>query len=126
MNSKISILIPTYNREQYIEEAVRSALNQTYKNIEVIVVDNKSTDNSWMILENLAKNDSRIKLFQNDTNIGPVKNWKRCIDKATGKFCKILWSDDLIAPEFLERTLPFLRSNFPSSMSAPFSATNSP
>ena len=111
MGSKISILIPTHNREQYIEEAVRSALNQTYKNIEIVVVDNKSTDNSWAILEDLAKNDNRIKIFQNQTNIGPVKNWKRCIDEATGKFGKILWSDDLIAPCFLEKTIPFLEAN---------------
>ena len=64
MNSKISILIPTFNRERYIKEVITSALNQTYKNIEIIVVDNKSTDNSWAILKDLAKNDGRIKLFQ--------------------------------------------------------------
>jgi len=111
MNSKISILIPTFNRERYIKEVVTSALNQTYKNIEIIVVDNKSTDNSWEILKDLAKNDGRIKLFQNHINIGPVKNWKRCIDEATGKYGKILWSDDLIAPDFLEKTIPFLKEN---------------
>ena len=111
MNSKVSILIPTYNREQYIKQVVASAINQTYKNIEIVIVDNKSSDNSWAILEDLAKKDPRIKIFQNQKNIGPVKNWQRCIDEATGKFGKILWSDDLIAPDFLEKTIPFLEEN---------------
>ena len=106
----VSILIPVYNRENLIEETVQSALNQTYKNIEIIVVDNQSTDNTWKILQKLASQDERIKIFQNETNIGPVRNWKRCIDEASGEYGKILWSDDLIAPEFLEKTVPYLEN----------------
>ena len=106
----VSILIPVYNRENLIEETVRSALNQTYKNIEIIVVDNKSTDNTWDVLQKLSSQDERIKIFQNDTNIGPVRNWKRCVDEAVGEYGKILWSDDLIAPEFLEKTVPYLEN----------------
>jgi len=104
----VSILIPVYNREKLVEETARSAMNQTYENIEIIVVDNKSTDNTWQVLERLAKEDKRIKIFQNKENIGPVRNWKRCIDEASGEYGKILWSDDLIAPYFLEKTVPFL------------------
>lgn len=107
----VSILIPVYNREKYIEETVRSALNQTYSNIEIIIVDNKSTDRTWNILNQLIKLDSRIKIFQNESNIGPVLNWKACIEKATGDYGKIVWSDDLIAPEYIERTLPFLQND---------------
>jgi glycosyltransferase involved in cell wall biosynthesis len=110
INKKVSILIPVYNRETLIEETVQSAISQTYENIEIIIVDNKSTDNTWNILQNLATQDKRIKIFQNDTNIGPVRNWKRCIDEASGKYGKILWSDDLIAPVFLEKTVPFLEN----------------
>lgn len=110
MNKLVSILIPVYNRENLIEETVQSALNQTYKNFEIIVVDNQSTDNTWEILQKLASQDERIKIFQNETNIGPVRNWKRCIDKASGEYAKILWSDDLIAPEFLEKTVPYLEN----------------
>ena len=106
----ISILIPVYNREKYIEETVTSALKQTYQNTEIIIVDNKSTDHTWNILTELAKLDSRIKIFQNETNLGPVLNWKRCIEKATGKYGKIVWSDDLIAPTFIEKTLPLLQN----------------
>jgi glycosyltransferase involved in cell wall biosynthesis len=109
-NKLVSILIPVYNRENLIEETVNSGLRQTYKNIEIIIVDNQSTDGTWKILEKLASQDKRIKIFQNDTNIGPVRNWKRCVDEASGEYGKILWSDDLIAPEFLEETVPFLVS----------------
>lgn len=111
MDNLVSILIPVYNREGLIEETVQSALAQTYKNIEIIVVDNKSTDNTWEVLNSLAKQDDRIKIFQNETNIGPVKNWKRCIDEASGTYGKILWSDDLIAPEFLEKSVPYLEND---------------
>jgi glycosyltransferase involved in cell wall biosynthesis len=110
LQNKVSVLIPVYNRENLIEETVQSALNQTYKNIGIIVVDNQSTDNTWEILQKLALQDERIKIFQNDTNIGPVRNWKRCIDEASGEYGKILWSDDLIAPDFLEKTVLYLEN----------------
>lgn len=105
---KVSILIPTYNREKIILETLNSAVNQTYKNTEVIVVDNKSTDNSYEIIKNFAKLHPNVKVYQNEENIGPVKNWRRCLDYATGEYSKILWSDDLIAPDFIEKTLPYL------------------
>jgi glycosyltransferase involved in cell wall biosynthesis len=108
MNKLVSILIPVYNRETLIEETVQSALKQSYPDIEIIVVDNKSTDKTWEVLQKLASQDTRIKIFQNETNIGPVRNWKRCIDEASGEYGKILWSDDLISPEFVERTIPYL------------------
>ncbi|NLM99365.1 MAG: glycosyltransferase family 2 protein [Campylobacteraceae bacterium] len=110
LQNKVSILIPVYNRENLIEETVQSALNQTYKNIEIIVVDNQSKDKTWEVLQKLASQDERIKIFQNETNIGPVRNWKRCIDEASGEYGKILWSDDLIAPDFLEKTVPYLEN----------------
>jgi len=110
MNKLVSILIPVYNRENLIEYTVKSALSQTYENIEIIIVDNKSTDNTWEVLQKLALQDGRMKIFQNETNIGPVRNWKRCIDEASGEYGKILWSDDLIAPEFLEKAVPYLEN----------------
>ena len=106
----VSVLIPVYNREKYIKETVTSALTQTYKNIEVVVVDNCSSDNTWNILQELALKDKRIKLYKNKKNIGPVRNWKRCIDEANGGYGKILWSDDIISYEFLERTIPLLNN----------------
>ena len=105
---KVSVLIPVYNRQNLIETTVKSALDQTYQNTEIVIVDNKSTDNTWKILQALAQTDDRVKIYQNETNIGPVRNWLRCINEATGEYAKILWSDDLIDPTFLEKTVPFL------------------
>jgi len=111
MDPLVSILIPVYNREKYILETIDSAINQSYRNIEVIVVDNFSTDGTWQLLNETALTDSRIKIYQNAENIGPVKNWKKCIEYSNGEYSKILWSDDLIAPTFLEKALPFLTEN---------------
>uniref|UniRef100_A0A7V0Z6J5 Glycosyltransferase family 2 protein n=1 Tax=candidate division WOR-3 bacterium TaxID=2052148 RepID=A0A7V0Z6J5_UNCW3 len=108
---KVSILIPVYNRARIILETLHSAVNQTYKNIEIIVVDNKSTDNTFETIKEFAKLYPNVKVYQNEENIGPVRNWRKCLDYATGEYAKILWSDDLIAPTFIEKTLPFLTNN---------------
>ncbi len=104
----VSVLIPVYNREDFIGACVESALAQTWNNLEVVIVDNCSTDRTWEICQTLAARDCRIRIFRNDSNIGPVGNWKRCIDEARGDLGKILFSDDLMAPAFLEKTVPFL------------------
>jgi glycosyltransferase involved in cell wall biosynthesis len=108
MSELVSILIPVYNRAHLIEATVQVALAQTYANFEVIVVDNASTDDTWAVLERLAAGESRLKIFRNRENIGPVKNWRACVDKASGEYAKILWSDDLIASEYLATTTPYL------------------
>lgn len=106
MNELVSILIPVYNRESIIAETIQSALDQTHKNIEVVIVDNASTDNTWQVIQTFAEQDSRIKTFRNESNLGPVRNWLRCVEEATGEYGKILWSDDLIASHFITKTLP--------------------
>ena len=106
----VSILIPVYNREKYIGECIESALAQTYTNIEVVVVDNASTDRTWEICQKFALRDARVRVFKNSDNIGPVRNWQRCFEEAEGKFSKLLFSDDLIRPEFLDKTLPYLEN----------------
>lgn len=103
----VSILVPVYNREGIISETLSAALSQTYENIEVIVVDNASTDGTWTVISDFAKRDSRLKAFKNESNLGPVRNWLRCVESATGVFAKILWSDDLISPDYLEKTIPY-------------------
>lgn len=102
---KVSILVPVYNRREYIAECLQSALNQTFTDFEVVVVDNASTDGTWEICQQFARNDQRVRVFQNDANIGPVRNWLACVEKARGEFGKILFSDDLMFPRFLERTM---------------------
>ncbi len=104
----VSILIPVYNRENYIAECIESALGQTYPNIEVIVGDNASSDGTWIICQQFAAKDKRVRIFRNNQNIGPVRNWLACLAQAQGEYTKILWSDDLIHPDFLTKTLPYL------------------
>lgn len=99
----VSILIPVYNRRKFIEESVNSALHQTYQNIEIIICDNKSTDGTYEFLLEKYGNNSKIILHQNESNGGPVMNWKQCLQRAKGKYVKILWSDDVIAPSFVSK-----------------------
>jgi len=104
----VSILIPTFNREHLIGESIQSALEQNYPSIEVIVVDNASTDGTWEIIKKFAENHPQIRAFRNPSNIGPVRNWIECARHAKGAYSKILWSDDLIDSNFISRTISFL------------------
>ncbi|BBE30221.1 putative glycosyltransferase [Tepiditoga spiralis] len=107
----VSILIPVYNREKIILETIQSAKNQTYQNIEIIIVDNCSTDATYEVVYDEARKDSRIKVFQNEENLGPVKNLKKCLEHSKGEYIKILWSDDQILKDYIEKTLPFLMND---------------
>jgi glycosyltransferase involved in cell wall biosynthesis len=102
----VSILIPVYNRENLIGRTLQAALAQTVEDIEVIVVDNQSTDGTYAKAAEFAAQDSRVRLFRNDSNLGPVRNWLKCAEYAIAPYCKIVFSDDLIAPTYVERTLP--------------------
>jgi glycosyltransferase involved in cell wall biosynthesis len=94
----VSIVIPTYNRELFIQKSLESALNQNYSNIEIIVTDNCSTDSTNSIVENYL-HDNRIIHLTSKFNSGPVKNWEKGICAASGKYLKILFSDELIKPD---------------------------
>lgn len=104
----VSILIPTYNRENLIVESILSALSQNYGDFEVVVVDNASTDGTWEQIQRISSKDSRVQAFRNEANVGPVRNWIECARRARGTLSKILWSDDLIDSEYLNRTVPML------------------
>ena len=123
-NPLVSILIPVYNREKYIGEAIESAINQTYKNIEVIIVDNCSTDNTWKILQDYQCKDKRIHIFQNEKNLGPVYNWIECFKGAKGVYSKILWSDDWMSLDFVENALSAFNEDISFVISAQQIITN--
>jgi glycosyltransferase involved in cell wall biosynthesis len=110
-NSLVSVFIPVYNRENIISETLKCAINQTYKNIEIIVSDNCSTDSTWSILEKFALKDQRIKIFQHNENIGPVRNWAEGLKKCIGDYVKILWSDDLMSNDYIEKTMQVFDSD---------------
>lgn len=99
----VSIVIPVYNRETLVVEAIECALAQTYKDLEIIIVDNCSTDNTWDVINSFQ--DKRLSIYKNSTNLGPVLNWKKGIEKANGEFIKILFSDDYISPDYIEKSL---------------------
>ncbi|NBC56697.1 MAG: glycosyltransferase [Bacteroidetes bacterium] len=93
---KVSICIPTYNGAKYIEEALHSAINQTYSNIEIVICDDKSSDDTINICKAYQKKHPNIKIFQNTENLGLVKNWINVIDKASSYWIKFLFQDDVL------------------------------
>jgi len=101
----VSICIPTYNRANMIGKAIESALSQTYQNIEVIVVDNNSTDNTAEVVASFQ--DNRLQYVRNERNLGLFGNCNRCIELAHGTYLHILHSDDFIDPRFTERCIDF-------------------
>lgn len=107
----VSILIPAWNRERLIRACVDSALAQTWPEIEVVVCDNASTDGTWSILQEIAARDPRVRIFRHAENLGPVRNWQRCMAEARGHYGKILWSDDLLEPDCVARMAECLEAH---------------
>lgn len=99
---KVSVIIPNFNNAQYLQESIKSVLNQTLDDIEVIVVDDCSTDNSWEILQQIEKTDSRIKVIKNQENSGAGLSRNAGLDIATGEYIKFLDSDDTMDLDVLE------------------------
>jgi glycosyltransferase involved in cell wall biosynthesis len=101
-NDLVSVIIPAYKSEKYIENCLDSVINQTYSNIEIIVVNDCSPDNLEEIVLKYQKKDSRIIYLKNEVNmgVGPTRN--KGIDKASGKYLYFLDSDDHILPNCIE------------------------
>jgi teichuronic acid biosynthesis glycosyltransferase TuaG len=111
MSELVSIIIPTYNTEKFISATLQSVINQSYKNCEMILVDDASTDQTVSIIEEFAQNDSRIKLFKLAKNSGNGFARNVALEKATGKYIAYLDADDVWFPEKLEKQIQFLKSN---------------
>jgi succinoglycan biosynthesis protein ExoO len=103
MNPEVSVIVPAYNTEVYIVRAIESALGQTEKNIEVIVVDDGSTDATVEVARSIP--DKRLKVLVNQKNIGVSSARNRALREAQGKWIAVLDSDDWYAPERLEKLL---------------------
>ena len=99
---KISILIPTYNRKHYIADAIDSVLNQTFKDVGVLVIDDCSTDDSYELVQSRYGDNERVTLMRNRKNVGPIRNYDIGIFMATGKYVAILDNDDVYLPNALE------------------------
>lgn len=95
MKKLISIIVPIYNCDKYIENCINSLLNQTYSNIEIVLVDDGSTDNSLMICKNMAKTDSRVKVYhQNNMGVSSARNYGIGVSK--GDFLTFVDCDDWV------------------------------
>lgn len=105
MNPLVSIIIPCYNTEAFIEDAIKSAINQTYKNIEIIIVDDASTDKSLEIISSIK--DSRIRFIHLDTNKGIANARNVGLDNAKGDYICWLDSDDMYHSSFIELLLTY-------------------
>ena len=111
-NPTVSIIVPNYNYEQYLSSRIESILNQTYRDFELILLDDCSTDDSREILESYRDNPHVSHIVFNEKNTGsPFCQWMKGIELARGKYVWIAEADDLAHPEFLSRTINLLNSN---------------
>lgn len=101
-NDLISVIIPVYNVEKYLEKSVESVVKQTYNNLEIILIDDGSTDNSGKICDNLAKNDNRIKVIHKE-NGGAADARNYGLSNSTGDYICFVDSDDYVSTEFVEK-----------------------
>lgn len=105
----VSVVMPAYNMERFIEAAVRSVMNQSFESWELLVIDDCSKDTTCTIVEKLALEDSRIRLIRNEENIGVAKTRDRGIGLCRGGYIAFLDSDDIWLPEKLSRQLDRIR-----------------
>ena len=107
MNELVSIITPSYNTAEYIGKTIESAQNQTYRNWEMIIVDDCSTDNTDEIVAGYLA-DERIRYIKNDCNSGAAVSRNRALKEARGKWIAFLDSDDLWHPQKLEKQIRFM------------------
>ncbi|MFT3679145.1 MAG: glycosyltransferase family 2 protein [Ferruginibacter sp.] len=98
----VSVLMTAYNREKYITEAIESVLSSTYTNFELIIVDDGSTDNTVKIANAYAAKDSRIRVYQNEKNLGDYVNRNKAASYSAARYIKYLDSDDRMYPYGLQ------------------------
>ena len=108
-NPRVSICIPTYNRADMVGLAIESALNQSYRDIEVVIVDNASTDSIEEVVS--SYDDPRLRFIRNSENLGLFGNFNRCIELSRGDIIHILHSDDYIDEKFTETCVRFFNNH---------------
>lgn len=105
---RLSIGLPVFNGEKYLEKALDSILNQTYRNFELIISDNASTDNTPNICRAYATKDVRIKYYRNKRNLGASLNFNRVFNVSSGEYFKWAAHDDILSPEYLSKCISIL------------------
>ena len=105
----VSVCIPSYNSGLYIERTISSILNQTFEDLELIICDDCSTDDT---VEKIRKfDDPRIRLYINEENLGIGPNWNRCLELCRGQYIKLICADDIIVPELIAREVKILNNH---------------
>lgn len=99
---RVSIMIPTYNYAHYLEETIQSALDQTYTDFELWIVDNHSTDNTEEVIQKYLR-DPRVSYHKNERNLGIVNNFNKCLELGNGEYIKFLCADDKFHPQIIEK-----------------------
>ena len=107
----VSVIMPAYNTEKYIEEAIRSVVSQTVQDWELVVIDDCSTDATRQVIKDLCEGDQRIRLYENESNMGVAKTRNRGFQLAQGEYVALLDSDDVWAKEKLEAQLAAMRES---------------
>jgi len=108
---EISVIMPVYNGEKYLKDAIESVLNQTYTDFELIILNDKSTDSTKEIILSFQRKDSRIVFIDRENNVGPATLRNEGFDVAKGKFIALLDADDLAMPTRFEKQIQALKSN---------------
>ncbi|MDT2791626.1 glycosyltransferase family 2 protein [Enterococcus lactis] len=111
MNNKISIIMPSFNSEKYVLDAIISVQNQTYKNWEMIIVDDCSNDNTINIISEVIANDNRIRLYRQERNLGAGAARTRALGLINGRFIAYLDADDIWYPDKLSKQISFMLKN---------------
>jgi teichuronic acid biosynthesis glycosyltransferase TuaG len=109
MESSVSIITPMHNSEAFLSETINSVLNQTYKNWELFLIDDCSTDNTLEMAQSFSNTYTNIELLKNSTNLGAALSRNLGIEKSKGDFIAFLDADDLWKPEKLEKQLDFTK-----------------
>lgn len=99
----VSICIPTYNGAKYLQQCLQSAQAQTFTAVEILLVDDCSSDGTVDLARALTAGDPRVRVLCNDRNLGLVGNWNRCVELARGEWIKYLFQDDWLEPDCVER-----------------------
>ena len=108
MTPIVSICIPTYNGARWLQECLDSALACT-ASCEILVVDDGSSDETVALAKSAAQQDTRVRVFINEKNLGLVGNWNRCLELAKGEWIKFLFQDDVLGPRAIETMLEAAR-----------------
>ncbi len=108
---KVSVIVPVFNVEIYLEECLKSLINQTLKEIEIILIDDKSSDNSGEICDRYGELDSRIRVIHNKSNIRQGLSRNKGIEIARGEFIGFVDADDYVDLDFYEKLYHSAKKN---------------